>query len=960
MSDNNPIDATEEEMKKLAIEGKLPLKAVGIENLKESNPKHMPPHRYLHPWFARRPTPVSRLAVLASILPDDISSDQLLKWMQIGPKQIDSDIAEYVESKKATEDSRSGTLGEHYGYPRPFTQSPSKSEIEELHEELRDFWDGEIPTVLDPTAGGGVIPFEALRYNLPVRANELNPVPALMLKVMLEYAPEVGSLKKELMTWGEKINSTAKENLKPYFPSETPHQKPLSAACTITVTCDDCGCDIPLVPKWWLFKDSAREGVAVRPKVDAESDSIQYELVHLPEDVTKDEFDPQKGVVDGSAECLKCNAPMDSERFKQKIREGEFNYEAVGIKYEKDSESQGRYRAPNDNDVNAMESAAERINSDIDLATFLTTQIPEGNKTKALHNWGVDEWRELFSPRQLVTHYEYLEAFKKHAESIREQHDEEVAQAILSLLAIASSKTLDRNSLISPWDTSKGYPANAMAGKNYHIQRFYVENNLTQREQGYLDILEKVTDSYEELVGYSEKVDNPDVSLSIGDAANLPYEDDNIESVVIDPPYYTSVMYAELSDYFYVWLREYLQDDLPSLFQSELTNKDEEAVANPGKFESVSTGSKSSKNLADEFYERKMSDIFSELYRVLEPEGSMTVMFTHKETDAWDTLTMSLINSGFTITSTHPITSEMPQRTDTRGGGSADSTLLLTGRKPLEDSDPESRSPSLWDDVKSDTRNTAKEAARDLLESGLSLTKTDVIVSAFGPTLRVYADSYPVVDDRGEEVRPREALKEAREAVTQVLVETYLEGEGVDDLDEITKWYVLSWLVHDSGTFEYDEGRQLGLGIGIDIDDIKRDTKIWRKSTGDIKLRSHDGRVQDINKSPSDRSGRRPVSPDNLSYSIALDAVHAAMHVYESKGETETWNWLKERNFQSDSDFRSTLAALLQVLPHDHDDWKVARNLAVGQTGDLLDMDIDASVFRDEGEGEHQGNLDGF
>jgi len=92
-----------------------------------------------------------------------------------------------------------------------------------------------------------------------------------------------------------------------------------------------------------------------------------------------------------------------------------------------------------------------------------------------------------------------------------------------------------------------------------------------------------------------------------------------------------------------------------------------------------------------------MAEIFQELYRVLEPGGVMTVMFTHKESSAWDTLTKSLIRSGFTVTSTHPITSEMPQRTDTRGGGSADSTLLLTGRKPVDANQRETDStPTLW------------------------------------------------------------------------------------------------------------------------------------------------------------------------------------------------------------------------------------------------------------------------
>ncbi|GGL41681.1 hypothetical protein GCM10009037_26590 [Halarchaeum grantii] len=299
----------------------------------------------------------------------------------------------------------------------------------------------------------------------------------------------------------------------------------------------------------------------------------------------------------------------------------------------------------------------------------------------------------------------------------------------------------------------------------------------------------------------------------------------------------------------------------------------------------------------------------------------------------------------------------MPTRIDTRGGGSADSTLLLTGRKPHEERDPENAVPTLWSDVEADTREAAKEAARDLLESGVSLTKTDVIISAFGPTLRVFADAYPVVDDEDEEVPPRKALETAREAVTQILVDEYLEGMDVDNLDDVTEWYILCWLVHESETFAYDDGRQLGLGIGVDIDDIKRSTKTWRKSRGDISLRGHDGRVQNINEKPEDRSSRLPVDPDDLSFPRALDAVHAAMHVYEKKGEAATVEWLRERNFDTDAQFKETLKALLQVLPHNHEDWELARDLAVGRTSDVLNLDFSPNVFAESGDETKQTEL---
>ncbi|ELY89372.1 hypothetical protein C484_13795 [Natrialba taiwanensis DSM 12281] len=239
----------------------------------------------------------------------------------------------------------------------------------------------------------------------------------------------------------------------------------------------------------------------------------------------------------------------------------------------------------------------------------------------------------------------------------------------------------------------------------------------------------------------------------------------------------------------------------------------------------------------------------------------------------------------------------------------------------------------------------------------MSLTKTDIIISAFGPTLRVFTDAYPVVDDEDNEVPPRRALEEAREAVTQVLVDEYLEAEGIDELDDVTEWYILCWLVHESETFSYDEGHQLGLGIGVDIDEIKRSTKTWRKSRGDISLRGHDGRVQNINEKPEDRSSRIPVNPDDLSFSLALDKIHAAMHVYDVQGESACCDWLRERNFDTDSTFKSTLKALLQVLPHDHDDWELARDLAAGRTRDVLDLEFSPNVFADHDDKTMQSEL---
>jgi len=946
MSKENSAEETESGRKELAIEGQLPLKAVGIENLKEANPQHMPPHRYLHPWFARRPTPVSRLAILASIMPKETTSNELLQLMQIGPKQdLNGEIARYVESRKATEGDRSGTLGDHYGYPRPFTQSPSIPQRDDLHSKLKQFWNGELPTVLDPTAGGGVIPFESLRYDLPTVANELNAVPTMMLKTILEYAPKFPDLDEEVTSWAKLIDERATEKLHDYFPSQESNQIVSHYASTYTVECDECGFDIPLLKKWWLLKKNSSKGVAIRPSLDHENAGVSYECVSLPDEISKDEFNPQNGPFGRSgAECLNCGVVTEMDTIKEKLRNDEFTYEVFGVKYEKRTGGSG-FRAPTKRDQEAQEQAIQRIENEFELNSLLDIDRYIGDIHDRSAIYGVTKWKDGFTPRQLVTHYEYLKSFEHYKKQIKSEHGEEKCNGILTLLSLIASKVVDRNSRFSPLDTSKGYPGDALGGKNYGLQWAFVENNPSAGNQSYENMMERVLDSYSEISNYLRHSKPNKSRLLNGDAADLCLDSESVQAVVIDPPYYDSIIYSEMSDMPYVWLREYLQDAFPDIFADELSDKDSEAVANVAEYEDLANSNKSKQEFADEDYESKMESIFNELYRVLEPGGVMTVMFTHKESAAWDTLTMSLINSGFTITSTHPISSEMPQRTDTRGGGSADSTLLLTGRKPTQQNNASEIVPTLWGDVRSETRQVAKEAARDLIDSGASLTKTDIIISAFGPTLQVYADAYPVVDDQDQEVAPRRALEEAREAVTRVLVEEFLEGERLDNLDDITEWYILSWLVHESDTFNYDDGRQLGLGIGVDIDEIKRSTKIWGKKRGDIQLKSYSDRVQNVTLPPDERSNRTPVDPDALSFTIALDAVHAAMHIYKKQGEDVAIDWLKERNFDTDAAFKATLEALLQVLPQDNSEWEAARDLALGRTHDALNLDFTPTDF---------------
>lgn len=935
-----------EELHPLKVEDVLPVKAVGIESLNESNPEKMSPHRYIFKWFARRPTTATRLAILASVLPDDVSNDELLKLMQIGPdhpENFEGSISDYVLEKWATKDSRDGTVSDHFEYPTPHSVSPSEKELNDLHSKLRQHWNGKLPTVLDPTAGGGTIPLESLRYGLPTISNDLNPVAWVLNKVILEHAKSVGSLEEDILKWAEEMQNHAQEELREYYPEVEAGQIPNHYLCTYSIECPSCGYRIPLANRWWLKKEGSNEGHAIRPQVN--KDDIEYEYVQLPSDVDKAEFDPGEGVVhSGDAECLNCGVVIERETIKQRLTNGEFEYEVCGVQYKDQRTNNSGYRAATQEDQKAIKSAKKKIESDLRLSTLLAIERDVGD-TDSLRvsdsiAYGMEEWRDIYSPRQFLAHASYLKAFESIRKEVKKVHNSK-GDAILTILSLAAVKLIERNSKLEPLDVRRGSPANMLGSNNFGFQWTFAESNITVGSYSFKTSLDVVLENYEKLVDYLNNVSDTDVTIKNRDAADLDVEENSVDAVVMDPPYGDNIKYSDLSDCFYVWLKEYIGDLYPDGFRPQVTNKSEEAIENPSRIQNEGGSSKS--ELARKKYEEKMSEIFSEIYNLLSPGGVLTIYFTEKETDAWDSLTMSLISSGFTVTATHTITSEMPQRIGVQQVASADSTLLLTCRKPLEDKKSTDQTPTLWSDIRNKTREVAEQKANELLDSDQNLTKTDTIISSFGPTLRVFTESYPIVDKYDNEVRPREALEEARNAVTRVLVEREL-TDDLEGVDSVTKWYILSWLVYGRESIPYDEANQLGLGVGVQIDDIKTDTKIWGKSKESLLLKGQDYRVRDHTALESGEKRRKrayPVDPRDQSFSYNIDAVHSAMNVVNTKGSDFTWKWLKERELQNASWFRKTIKSLLQVLPQSHSDYNLLVNLVSGETGKLLNISAD-------------------
>ncbi len=939
MSENNPNEVSLDEqskdgLKPLKVENPLPVTAVGIESVKEGKPQTMSSHRRLYPWFAIRPTAATRLAILSSVLPDEVSTDSLLKWIGLGPNVEIDDIEGYVIKKRQTEGNRDGSVEDHYGYEYSHRNTPPESELQKLQSVVKDHWDGNLPTILDPTAGGGTIPLESARYGFSTISNELNPVAWLINKVILDYAPSVGELSKELDLWTSEIEEQAAEQLKAYFP-ERSGVAPNHYFRTYSTECPSCGGRLPLTNQWWFNR---KRGKAVRPIYSSDNTELNFECVDVPDDVPKSEFNPDKGTVDdGDATCPHCNVVTERKEITEIFQNGDFDYEVCAVRYT-DKIGGESYHAISEQEKKALAKAEEVIDNDLNYATLLQQERYIGRQDRA-EPYGLTQWRDFFAPRQLLTHATYLEVFDNLKPQIRQQYNEKTAEALLVLLSMSTTRLLDRNTRLQPLNLDGGSPANLLGNNNFAFKWSFVETNPLAGTYSYSEEVRKLKTHYQNVARQTAHVDESKVIVEQGDASEMPFEPESVDAVVIDPPYGSNVMYAEMSDVLYVWLREYLSDVFPETFNSQETDKYNEAVENTAIVEESAGESK--ETVARERYERKMESILSKSYELLSRGGVITIYFTDRETETWDALTMSLINAGFVVTATHTVTSEVPKRVAMQERASADSTLLLTCRKPLSDSDEDSL-PTLWSDIRKKTREAAQDKARGLLNSELNLTKTDIIISAFGPTLRVFTEAYPVVDKHDELVRPNEALKEARTAVVEIILQRELD-ESLEGVDNLTRWYIACWLVHERENIPYDDANQLGHGVGVDLSDVKTSTKIWSKSKDTLILRGESYRVRDYSALEAGEKRRKrayPVDPRDSSFDHTIDAVHAALNIINTKGSDFTWNWINDRNMHEDAKIRQTIKSLIQVLPETHDDYESLVTLLSGETGELLDIDV--------------------
>jgi len=359
-------------------------------------------------------------------------------------------------------------------------------------------------------------------------------------------------------------------------------------------------------------------------------------------------------------------------------------------------------------------------------------------------------------------------------------------------------------------------------------------------------------------------------------ATDLPYPDDYFDAVITDPPYYDNINYAELSDFFYVWLKRTVGDLYPELFATPLTPKSEEMVSNP-----IRQGSAKK---AKKFFEDMISKSFKEIYRVLKPDGIACIVFAHKSTAAWETIINALISSGLYLTASWPIDTEMKSRLRAQESGALASSIYMVCRKRTE------RKTAYFNEIKPEIEQSIKDKLDQFWNEGIE--GADFFISAIGPAMEVFGRYESVETPSGDKVSANELLDLVQKTVSDYALRRILKTR-IESVDVETRFYLLYRFNYGQAKVAYDDARKLAQAVGIEISDKSSIIKTSKEFVSVL--------------GPFDR--------EKIKDETMIDVLHSCLRYQKQNNRAAITDLLEEKGYINNNDFWQVAQAISDVLP---------------------------------------------
>ncbi|MCK8476031.1 DUF1156 domain-containing protein [Microbacterium aurugineum] len=779
--------------KKKLIETSLPLEAINFASAREKKSIRKGLPLMVHLYWARRPIAAARAVLFAQLVDDPASR----------PEEFPT-----VQSQDA-ERARLHALMERLVV---WENSNDEALLEEARDEIRKSNDGELPAVLDPFAGGGAIPLEAQRLGLEAHGSDLNPLAVLINKALIEIPPKFAELPpvfpgasatktewrraeglaEDVRRYGEWMLAETQKRIGHLYPKikvdgGTEHTV-IAWIWARTVKSPNPAnpIDVPLVRSWWLNKKKGKEAWIHASVIDGE---VRYEVRHDAHGPIGDDDGTvsRKGGI-----SLADGTPIDFNYIRSEGRAGRLGAHLMAIVGETKG---GRIYVSADE----SHSAAAEVDSPID--------VPEGD----IFDWpgrinvfryGMTEWADLFTNRQLValtTLSDLVAAVRVKARTDAESaglpggerlekggaEAEAYADAIATYMALAVSREANASSSICGWDSSLNKIRNVFSRQAIPMTWDYAEANVFSTwSGGFITQTDGMADSLERLPASAA------AQVMQADAATRTYSNLVVST---DPPYYDNIGYSDLSDFFYVWLRRTLRDVHGDTVGTMLTPKAEELVANPYRHNGRAG--------AEKFFVDGFNMVFGKIREGANLAAPMTVYYAYKQQDTrdsgtsstgWHTLLDGLIETGWEITATWPLRTEMSGRLIGSNANALASSIVLACRPRPTDAPTTTRRAFI-----AALKSELPEALRKLLQG--SVAPVDLAQAAIGPGIAVFSRYSRVREADGSDMSVKDALVLVNSTLDEVI------GDQESDFDPDTrfaiKWYrQYGWSQEDSGT----------------------------------------------------------------------------------------------------------------------------------------------------------------
>lgn len=797
---------------KKLIEVALPLEKINAESVREKSIRHGHPST-LHLWWARRPLAAAR-AVIWSSLVDDPSSH---------PEKFPTEEEQNRERQRLFRILEDLVVWEN---------SNNERVLEAAKAEILKSTNGNPPELLDPFAGGGAIPLEAQRLGLKAHAHDLNPVAIMINKAMIEIPPRFAGmapvnpeaqishmehiwsraqgLAEDVRYYGEWMKEEAFKRIGHLYPKvKVPREQGGGEATVIawiwarTVKCPNpaCGCEMPLASSFVLSKKKGKEAW-VKPIPDGKRVRFEVQSGKCPK-----EYESYKTGRGATFKCPCCGEVTLDEYVKQEGKNNRIGSQLMAIAAEG---KRGRiYCSPNEEHI-----LTAQVEKPQDGPAGMLPGNPRWFSPPA---FGMDHYEDLFTPRQLtaLTTFSALVAeaqLKAEADAVAAGMADDhlplrngghgaraYGEAVGVYLAFVIDRLADRGSSICSWDSSREGLRNTFGRQAIPMVWDYAEANPFSNSSGCFDnMVEWVTKCILEFpASQTADVGQFDAQRDCG-----------LRDIMVstDPPYYDNIGYADLSDFFYVWLRQSLRDTYPELFSTMLVPKAEELIATPYRHNG-------SMEAAKGFFEDGMLSACKQMYLYAREDIPVTIYYAYKQSDSdadgtassgWETMLSAVVNAGFAITGTWPMRTEMANRSIASGTNALASSIVLVCRKRPADA-PQATRRNLINLL----RRELRPALKQLQDSNIA--PVDLAQSAIGPGMGVFSRFQKVLEADGTPMSVRSALKIINEEI-----DLYF-NEQVGDMDSASRFCVDLYTQNAFNNIKYGEAEILATAKSTSI-----------------------------------------------------------------------------------------------------------------------------------------------